>query len=136
MPSTTGTDGYCLLCGERGWTLVSRTDDREYHARWGERRFTHLIDIGCGDVKRVAYADCGAQGTAFDLLFSDRARALAMELNVECRKADVAGLPDNAYDLAFMRQLIEHLRDPRQALLNLRPKLKPGALSRIGLPGQ
>jgi SAM-dependent methyltransferase len=203
----TGTDGHCLLCGERGWTLVSRTDDKEYHARpgefdivrcwkcghvylnplpapeevaalypptyytvnpnsplfhesklirwkmgkdardfrarWGDRKFTNLIDIGCGDVKRIAayrdaYADCAAQGTAFDLLFSDRARALAKELNVECREGnietDVASLPDNGYDLAFMRQLIEHLRDPRQALLNLRPKLKPGALLVIDTP--
>ncbi len=204
---TSGADLNCLLCHGPKWTLLYRSDDKEYHCKpgtwdivqcdqcghvclhpipeWEEvaslypntyytvnrnsplfsqgniyekklvydakklrrqmrnEKITSIIDIGCGDVKRVAafkdaFADAGASATAFDILFNDTAKVTAKQRGVEVLEGnietDVSALPDGGYDLALMRQLFEHLRDPRKALQNLRPKLKKGALVIIDTP--
>ena len=204
---TRGADGNCLMCRGPNWTLLHRSDDKEYHCKPGEwdivrcdqcghvslhpippadevaslypatyytvnrnsplfsqgaiyekklvydakklrkqlrgEKVTAIIDIGCGDVKRVAafkdaFADQNASATAFDILFNDAAKATARARGVEVREGNIEtnvdSLQDDAYDLALMRQLFEHLRDPRRALENLRPKLKRGALLIIDTP--
>src|SRR5258706_7647441 len=205
--SASGTDGNCLLCHCPDWTLLFRSDDREYHCKPGtfdvvrcrncghvslhpipppedvaglypqtyytvnpnsplysvggiyekklvydarklrrqvrDAKVTSIIDIGCGDVKRVAafkdvFADQGARATAFDILFNDDAKATARQRGVDVVEGNIEtnvdALPAQEYDLALMRQLIEHLRDPRKALENLRPKMKKGALLIIDTP--
>jgi SAM-dependent methyltransferase len=53
--------------------------------------------------------------------------------NVE---SDLGALRDNGHDVIVMRQLIEHLRDPRAALTGLHKKLSPNGLLVIDTPNR
>lgn len=200
LANLTGSDGTCLLCGERHWRLVVRSPDLEYRCREGTWDLVHceqcghvylhplpapdevaalypdwyytvnprspiymegsvveakmskdaanlrrqlgeipvrsIVDIGGGNLTRLMKlketftSDSGGEAVeavCLDLQFDPSVAAQATEGglrlvtgNVE---ADVSALRDGGHDLIIMRQLIEHLRDPRAALRQLRSKL-------------
>jgi len=53
--------------------------------------------------------------------------------NVE---TDLSALADGGYDLIILRQLLEHLRDPRAALVQLHRKLSPEGVLVIDTPNR
>jgi ubiquinone/menaquinone biosynthesis C-methylase UbiE len=97
-----------------------------------------LLDCGCGDgATTVELATIVAPGrvVGIDLDPSqiERARALAAERrvnNVRFESGDVCALPllDGTFDAVFAHTVLQHLRDPVQALREIRRTLKPGGI--------
>ena len=103
-----------------------------------------IVDVGSGEVSRLAHFrdafGSEVEAIAFDLQFSDSIRADAETYKIKLVngnvETDVAQLRDNGHDLIIMRQLIEHLRNPRLAVKNLARKLAPGGLMIIDTPNR
>ena len=204
----TGTNGDCLICHEKAWRLVVRSEDLEYRCRPGTwdlvacaacghvyihpmpaaadvpalypatyytvnrnspiyldgavvekkmgqdaRRLRDavrgvnvrsIVDIGGGNLTRLMKLQevfgAGTEAICLDFQFDAAALAAAktaglrlVQGNVE---TDLSALRDNGHDLIIMRQLIEHLRDPRAALREVFRKLAPGGLLIIDTPNR
>jgi SAM-dependent methyltransferase len=90
--------------------------------------------VGCGDAARLLALKKAlpgdAEGVGVDLTFPDDVRRLAREAGVRLVEGnvetDLSALRDGGHDLIVLSQLIEHLREPGQALRLLREKLSPG----------
>ena len=203
-----GADGSCLVCAEKNWRLVVRSEDLEYKCKPGTwdlvecvrcghvyihpmptseevrslypatyytvnpkspiyldgkvvenklvqdaqrlKRLTSVIpvrsivDIGGGNLMRLVKVKevfgPDVETICLDLQFDDAAlkaaetsRIRMVQGNVE---TDLSALRDNGHDVIVMRQLIEHLRDPRAALLGLYRKLSPNGLLVIDTPNR
>ena len=205
---TQGNDGSCLICQDKNWRLVVRSEDVEYHCKPGTfdvvacvscgHHYVHplpsyeeiasiypttyytvnkksplwldgwfyekklaadahklrnslrqfnirsIVDVGSGEVSRLAqFKDAfggGVEAIAFDLQFNDSivedARKADIRLITGNVETDVSRLEDNGHDLIVMRQLVEHLRDPKLAIANLARKLAPGGLMIIDTPNR
>lgn len=89
-----------------------------------------ILDIGCGDgfhlevLRDFGLPNWCLEGVDFDA----RAAALAQRKGLTVHQgllADLA-LPEQAYDLAFLIQTVEHLADPPGLLRQARALLRPG----------
>jgi SAM-dependent methyltransferase len=206
--SGTGTDGSCLICGEKNWRLVVRGADLEYKCRPGTwdlvecarcghvyihpmprpeevaslypatyytvnpkspiyldgkvvekklvqdaerlKRLTGVIsvrsvvDIGGGNLMRLVKVKevfgPDVETTCLDLQFDAAALEAARSANIRMVQGnvetDLSALRDNGHDVIIMRQLIEHLRNPRAALLGLQKKLSPNGMLVIDTPNR
>ena len=103
-----------------------------------------IVDIGGGNLMRLVKVKevfgPEVETICLDLQFDDAAlkaaetsRIRMVQGNVE---TDLSALRDNGHDVIVMRQLIEHLRDPRAALLGLYRKLSPNGLLVIDTPNR
>jgi ubiquinone/menaquinone biosynthesis C-methylase UbiE len=98
----------------------------------------HLLDFGCGPgTITVGLAAAVAPGTVVGIDIEpsmiERASGLAVErgvTNVRFELANVYALPfpDNSFDAAFSRSVLEHLARPVDALQEVRRVLKPGGV--------
>ncbi len=206
--ATEGKDGSCLICQDKNWRLIVRSEDVEYHCKPGffdvvacascGHHYVHplppyeeiasiypttyytvnkksplwldgwfyekklasdahklrnslrqfniksIVDVGSGEVSRLAqFKDAfggGVEAIAFDLQFNDSivedAKKADIRLITGNVETDVSRLKDNGHDLIVMRQLVEHLRDPKLAIANLARKLAPGGLMIIDTPNR
>ncbi|MFI9358663.1 methyltransferase domain-containing protein [Streptomyces lydicus] len=98
---------------------------------------SRVLEVGCGvgaQTVHLAHSSPGARITAVDLseesLTQARAHvtAHAPEADVTWHRADLHQLPysDGHFDHLFACFVLEHLRDPAQALTELRRVLRPG----------
>jgi SAM-dependent methyltransferase len=203
-----GTDGNCLICFEKNWRLVVRSEDLEYRCKPGpfdlvecvhcghvyvhplpeaadvpslypktyytvnpqspiyldgkvveqklvkdaERlkaltsviKVRSIVDIGGGNLMRMVKIrevfGADVETICLDFQFDQAALEAARAANVRMVQGnvetDLSALRDNGHDVIVMRQLIEHLRDPRAALLGLHQKLSPGGLLVIDTPNR
>lgn len=89
-----------------------------------------ILDVGCGDGFHLdllrQYGAPGWRLVGVDP--SPRALDAARRRGLEAERSPVENLaiPDGSVDLAFLIQTIEHLADPRAALVAIRRVLKPG----------
>ena len=93
------------------------------------RRFVdrgRLLEIGCstGEFLRAAadyFEVCGVEA-------DQHAARIAAAKGLDCRPGELAaaGLAPGSIDVAALYHVIEHLRDPRQELRELRRLLRPG----------
>lgn len=207
-PQITGTDGECLICGEKRWRLEVRSADLEYRCRAGtwdlvacaacghvyihplpaaadvaalypatyytvnrnspiyldgavvEKKMVRdarrlreaiggvnvrsIVDIGGGNLTRLVKLQevfgAGAEAMCLDFQFDAAVLAQAQTAGIKLVtgnvETDLSALRDNGHDLIIMRQLIEHLRDPRAALRGVLRKLAPGGLLIIDTPNR
>lgn len=91
----------------------------------------HVLDAGCGFQLPIPLD--AATVTGIDISPAALARN---EHAHEKILGDITTypLPRSEYDAVVCWDVIEHLRDPRAALRNLAPTLKPGGLLIVGLP--
>ena len=103
-----------------------------------------VLDCGCGpgtitrDIARhiapgkVIGVDFNGDQIAFAAAEA-KAQGIA---NVEFRQANVYELPfaDNSFDAVFSHALLEHLKDPTKAAIELKRVLKPGAMIGVCTP--
>lgn len=103
-----------------------------------------VVDIGGGNLMRLVKIKevfgAAVETICLDLQFDAAALAAAKAANVTLVQGnvetDLSALRDNGHDVIVMRQLIEHLRDPRAALLGLHKKLSPQGLLVIDTPNR
>jgi SAM-dependent methyltransferase len=103
-----------------------------------------IVDIGGGNLTRLVKLKevfgSGTEAICLDLQFDEAAAANAQAAGVRMVQgnveSDLSALRDGGHDLIVMRQLIEHLRDPRRALTLLLPKLAPNGLLIIDTPNR
>lgn len=89
-----------------------------------------ILDVGCGDgfhlglLRQYGNKSWSLEGIDVD----PRAAQMAQKagLQVHLGSVEELNLPENAYDLAFMIQTIEHVENPGKILSAVRQILKPG----------
>lgn len=123
-------------------------DAVQLRRRLGTRSIRSIVDIGGGNLTRliklreVFQRDTREPVAAacLDLQFAPTVRQQAENAGIRCVlgnvETDLDALPDAGLDLIVMRQLIEHLRDPRAALLQVRRKLSPHGVLVIDTPNR
>jgi SAM-dependent methyltransferase len=62
-PGTAGSDGACILCGDKRWTLVVRADDMEYHCLPGP--FDLVACAACGHVYKHPLPEAAEVGLLY-----------------------------------------------------------------------
>jgi ubiquinone/menaquinone biosynthesis C-methylase UbiE len=97
-----------------------------------------VLDCGCGPGSiTVGFAELVAPGEVVGVDLAEeqlvRARGLADRRrlgNVHFERGDIYALPfpDSSFDAAFAHNVLEHLRDPLQALKEMRRVLRPGGI--------
>jgi SAM-dependent methyltransferase len=103
-----------------------------------------VVDIGGGNLTRLVKVKevfgPEVETICLDLQFDAAAREAAQAANIRMVQGnvetDLTALRDGGHDVIVMRQLIEHLRDPRAALLGLKRKLSPRGLLVIDTPNR
>jgi SAM-dependent methyltransferase len=102
-----------------------------------------VVDVGGGNLTRLVKlkeAFGAREAVCLDLQFDDSvlaaARAAGVTPVVGNVETDLAALRDGGHELIVLRQLIEHLRDPRAALTGLIHKLTPGGHLVIDTPNR
>lgn len=94
-----------------------------------------LLDIGCGSgsfVKRALALGYQAEGLEFDAMAV--AAATDMGLPVRLGALPATGLSSAGYDVVTLSQVIEHLHDPKAALLEIFRLLMPGGIFWLATP--
>jgi len=128
-------------------TLPSGRNKQRYHQRMGKilnqakllipspttDQPPRLLDVGCssGALLRVA-KECAydASGAEPATKAADSARALGFEVFPGFLQD--ASLPDNHFDVITLFEVIEHLLEPQELLLEILRILKPGGVLLIG----
>ncbi|MBE7499186.1 MAG: class I SAM-dependent methyltransferase [Verrucomicrobiales bacterium] len=123
-------------------------DAEQLRRRLGTRPIRSVVDIGGGNLTRliklreVFEREGGGPVAAacLDLQFDAAVRQQAEAAGLRCVlgnvETDLEALPDGGQDLIVMRQLLEHLRDPRAALRQLHRKLSPHGVLVIDTPNR
>jgi SAM-dependent methyltransferase len=123
-------------------------DAERLRQRLGARSIRSVVDIGGGNLTRLLKlrevfqrgASEPVAAACLDLQFDDTVLRQAEAAGIRCVpgnvETDLTALPDAGLDLVIMRQLIEHLRDPRAALRQIRRKLSPQGVLAIDTPNR
>jgi len=121
---------------ERGAGFVFAGPEREVlFRRYVGGPGKHVLDLGCRDgaLTRV-YAD-GNEIVGVD---ADRdALAAAAKLGIETHWADLdqpLAFPDSSFDVVVAGELLEHLRDPKRTVAEIRRVLRPGGTFVASVP--
>ncbi len=94
-----------------------------------------LIDAGAGR-GRFVLAAAAAGYDASGVEPSARGALAAAEIGADVRRASIedAGIPSDSVDVVSLWHVLEHLDDPRSALLRIGDWLAPGGLLLVGVP--
>lgn len=122
-------------------------DAENLRASLGTRPVRSVVDIGGGNLTRLlklkevfGRGEPGIEAICLDLQFDAAVLELAKRGGVQCVtgnvETDLTALRDGGHDLIIMRQLIEHLRDPRAALGQVLRKLSPNGVLVIDTPNR
>ncbi len=114
----------------------------------GAREVGSIVDMGGGNLTRLVHlkevfsrgSKLPVEAACLDLQFDASARQAAEAAGIACIsgnvETDLSGLRDGGYDLVILRQLIEHLRDPRAALRQIHAKLSRQGILVIDTPNR
>lgn len=123
-------------------------DAERLRERLGPRPVRSVVDIGGGNLTRLLkLREVFERGSAspvdaacLDLQFDAAVLRQAESVGIRCVtgnvETDLSALRDEGHDLIIMRQLIEHLRDPRAALVQVRRRLSPHGVLIIDTPNR
>jgi SAM-dependent methyltransferase len=112
------------------------------------RTVRSIVDIGGGNLTRlIKLKEVFSRGLPepvkavcldfqFDAAVEEKARAAGIRCVTGNVETDLSALEPEGYDLVIMRQLIEHLRDPRAALQRVRSVLSRDGLLVIDTPNR
>jgi 2-polyprenyl-3-methyl-5-hydroxy-6-metoxy-1,4-benzoquinol methylase len=95
------------------------------------RRRASLLDVGCNDgIITAPYCEMGGIGRGIDISESliQRARTSRTVPNISFEVVDIEerSMDPEAFDVALMSSVVEHLSRPRRALRNVRESLTEG----------
>lgn len=98
-----------------------------------------VLEIGCGDGAllmdiKTRYPRLTVSGIDLDMSETVTAGFRAAGIGLFSGDVETMTLPEAAYDLVIMNQMVEHLRHPDQTLGNIARALKPGGLISIETP--
>jgi SAM-dependent methyltransferase len=102
-----------------------------------------MLDIGCASgYYSVAFARAGGRATGVDIspssiaLARRRAKREGVEARCEFATGDIRSLPfsDRAFDAVLMVEVLEHVREQRQALAEGVRTLRPGGMLVLATP--
>jgi SAM-dependent methyltransferase len=123
-------------------------DAENLRRQLGDRRIRSVVDIGGGNLTRlIKLKEVFSRGQTspveavcldlqFDAAVLRQAEAAGIRCVVGNVETDLAALRDQGHDLIVMRQLIEHLRDPRAALHQVHQKLSSHGVLVIDTPNR
>lgn len=123
-------------------------DAENLRRQLGGRDVRSIVDIGGGNLTRlIKLREVFSRGQptpveaiCLDFQFDAAVRQQAEASGLRCVtgnvEADVSALRDCGHDVIILRQLIEHLRDPRAALRLLLGKLSPNGVLVIDTPNR
>lgn len=122
-------------------------DAEGLRAALGNRRIDSIVDIGGGNLTRLLkLKEVFGRGRSdleavcldfqFDAAVLEQARVGGLRCVTGNVETDLSALRDGGHDLIIMRQLIEHLRDPRAALVQVHRKLSPQGVLVIDTPNR
>lgn len=123
-------------------------DAENLRRRLGPLEVKSIVDIGGGNLTRLIKlkevfsrgAPAPVEAVCLDLQFDAAVLRQAEAAGLRCVtgnvETDVTALRDGGHGFIMLRQLIEHLRDPRAALRQLRPKLAPGGVLYVETPNR
>jgi SAM-dependent methyltransferase len=123
-------------------------DAEHLRRRLGPLEVRSVVDIGGGNLTRLIRlkevfsrgAPAPVEAVCLDLQFDAAVLRQAEAAGLRCVtgnvETDVTALRDGGHGFIMLRQLIEHLRDPRAALRQLRPKLAPGGVLYVETPNR
>lgn len=95
------------------------------------------LDYGCGDGKRYGHflTQQGVIYHGFDISETAVARGRANGLNLQCLSAEgKAPIPDASCTVALCFEVLEHLMDPEQSLIEIRRILSPHGIALLSVP--
>jgi 2-polyprenyl-3-methyl-5-hydroxy-6-metoxy-1,4-benzoquinol methylase len=99
-----------------------------------------ILDVGCAEgffLKRLA-RECGnsviLEGIEPGRIYAAAARALLPDAIIHESLLDSCELEANSYDIITLRHVLEHLLNPIESLLALKPLLAPSGLLHIEIP--
>jgi ubiquinone/menaquinone biosynthesis C-methylase UbiE len=118
-----------------------RRDIKRIQSFVNVERLHSVVDIGCGDAARLFQlrksvprdTECIGLDLRFEPAMVERAKASRISLVVGS-ESNLDMLHDAGHDLIIMSQILEHLRDPIDALARLRTKLTPAGLLLLETP--
>jgi SAM-dependent methyltransferase len=113
----------------RAWIVLD--GDISFHGCKGAGR---LLDAGCNEGRGLRiYARNGFQVEGLEL--NPNAAAVAREAGFTVHSGDTTDfIVPAAYDVVVLSNVLEHARDPKKVLINLRENLKPGGQLLISCP--
>lgn len=123
-------------------------DAENLRRQLGNREVRSIVDIGGGNLTRlIRLKEVFSRGRSepveavcldfqFDAAVLRQAEAGGIRCVTGNVETDVSALRDGGHDLVIMRQLIEHLRDPRAALRLVAGKLSPSGTLVIDTPNR
>lgn len=101
-----------------------------------EGRATRASGTGEARVTRLSEVEAVCLDLQFDAAVVRQAEAAGLRCVTGNVETDVTALRDGGHGFIMLRQLIEHLRDPRAALRQLLPKLAPGGVLYVETPNR
>lgn len=123
-------------------------DAENLRRQLGDLAVKSVVDIGGGNLTRLIKlkdvfsrgAPVPVEAVCLDLQFDAAVLRPAEAAGLRCVtgnvETDVTALRDGGHEFIMLRQLIEHLRDPRAALKQLLPKLAPGGVLYVETPNR
>ncbi len=95
-----------------------------------------MLDVGCATGVFLQWFQAGGSWDLYGLELSEGAArvARAAGLNVFIGQLEEAAYPENYFDVVTFWDVLEHISDPRSALLETRRILKPDGILVLRLP--
>ncbi len=112
-------------------------DNKELQSVLNTKRFTRVIDVGCGDGILLYHLNCleylksVEEFWAVDLSETRLDSVSRISDRIKIMQADaqhLIGVPDSYFDLVISTQVIEHVQNDSEMLLSLSRIARPGAV--------
>lgn len=101
------------------------------------KKTDRVLDIGCGAGNMLARIDAVRTGTDLADIMIERAKAkLGDTVELHKMAAEHMNFPDASFDKIICSEVIEHLLDPRLALMEINRLLRPNGLAAISIPNE
>jgi 2-polyprenyl-3-methyl-5-hydroxy-6-metoxy-1,4-benzoquinol methylase len=105
----------------------------------GKKKGARILEIGCGEGQlllalRESFPDAELTGLDFQFHPDHKARLDAAGIRILVGLAENVALPESAFDIIVMNQLIEHLWDVDSVLHTCWRALRPGGILTIETP--
>jgi 2-polyprenyl-3-methyl-5-hydroxy-6-metoxy-1,4-benzoquinol methylase len=94
-----------------------------------------FLDVGCGDGRLIYHLrKLGWEVVGIDLSDLYVKKCQSYGLDVRQTSFEAAGFDDHSFDVIYMGDVIEHLKDPVRMLKTMREKLKAGGMLAVRTP--